>query len=124
MLRHLIKNDYIDKINFRFEPLKTIKKPIPNIEDESIRKILNYFETSNVYPKNKLMFLLILTTGIRTNELCHIKNSNIDLENGIIHLDFTKNGESRNIYIVDSLKDLVAQVMNKTIYLLMNTTRE
>ncbi len=124
MLRFAIKNNYIDKINFRFEPLKTIKKPIPKIEDESIRKILNYFETSNVYPKNKLMFLLILTTGIRTNELCHIKNSNIDLENGIIHLDFTKNGEPRNIYIVDSLKDLVAQVMNKTNYLFIDEHNE
>ena len=45
MLRFMIKNNYIDNINFRFEPLKATKQPIPNIDDESIRKIINYFKS-------------------------------------------------------------------------------
>lgn len=120
MLRYMVKYKYIDKINFTFEPLKVIKTTIPRIEKESIEKILNYFDSSKVATKNKLMFLLILTTGIRTTELINIKNKNIDLEHNIIFLDFTKNGESRNIFIVEQIKELISTVINKTQYLFID----
>lgn len=117
MLNYMIKLNYIDNLSFRYEPLKYIKTKIPRITDESIKKILNYFETSKIETKSKLIFLLILTTGIRTTELLNIENKNIDLKNNIIKLDFTKNGESRNIYIVDQIKPLVIETMNNGIYL-------
>ena len=121
MLHYMIKCNYIDKINFIYEPLKYTKTKIPRITDDSIKKILNYFDESNkIETKSKLIFLLILTTGIRTSELLNIENKNIDLVNNFIKLDFTKNGESRNIYIVDQVKPLVVACMNKTRYLFID----
>lgn len=117
MLRLMIRHNYIDKINFKFIPLKTIKTTIPQITKDSIKKILDYFKTSNVDRNNKLMFLLILTTGIRTSEVINIKNKNIDLQNNTIKLDFTKNGEARNIYIVDQIKELLISTMNNKEFL-------
>lgn len=120
MIRLMIKNEYLDKMPFKFEPLKTVKDPVPQIEKDSIKKILKYFETSICEDKNKLVFLLILTTGIRTNELVNIKNKNIDLDNNLIRLEFTKNGETRNIFIVDKIKNLLIKVMNKSEYLFLD----
>lgn len=117
MLRLMIRYNYIDKINFKFSALKTVKTTIPQITKESIEKIINYLKNSNIDRNNKLMFLLILTTGIRTSEVINIKNKNIDLVNNVIKLDFTKNGETRNIYIVDYLKPLLKETMNKKTYL-------
>ncbi len=120
MIRLMIKNEYLDKMPFKFSSLKYLKDPVAQIEKDSIKKILKYFETSICEDKNKLAFLLILTTGIRTNELVNIKNKNIDLENNIIRLEFTKNGEPRNIFIVDKIKNLLIKVMNKTEYLFID----
>lgn len=120
MIRLMIKNEYLDKMPFKFEPLKTVKDPVPQIEKNSIQKILKYFKTSICEDKNKLVFLLILTTGIRTNELVNIKNKNIDLDNNLIHLEFTKNGETRNIFIVEKIKNLIIKVMNKSEYLFLD----
>ena len=117
MLRLMIRYNYIDKINFKFTALKTVKTNIDKISKESIEKIIKYFETANVEKNNKLMFLLILTTGIRTSEVINIKNKNIDLVNNVIKLDFTKNGEPRNIYIIDQVKPLLEATMNSKEYL-------
>lgn len=117
MLRLMIRYNYIDKINFKFNALKTVKTTIPQISKESIEKIIKYFETATVNKNNKLMFLLILTTGIRTSEVINLKNKNIDLINNTIKLDFTKNGEPRYIYIVDQVKPLLESIMNKKEYL-------
>lgn len=120
MFNYMIKLNYIDKINFTYEPLKYVKTKIPRIEDSSIKKILDYFDTSRIETKSKLIFLLILTTGIRTSELLNIENKNIDLENNFIKLEFTKNGESRNIYIVEKVKPLIKAIMTNNKYLFLD----
>ena len=91
--------------------------PLPTINKNDIIKILNYFKNCFRDKKNILAFMLILTTGIRTNELVNIKNKNIDLKNKIIKLDFTKSGKERYIYIVDELIELVQLVKNNNEFL-------
>lgn len=117
MLNLCIKMKYIDKLNFEFTRLKTEKTIIDKIEKEDLNKIISYLNNSNVSDKNKLIFFLILTTGIRTNELVNIKNKNIDLENRTIFLDFTKSHHNRYIYINPYLDELIKKVMNKNLYL-------
>ena len=112
ILNHMIKNKYIDKLNFEFTKLKTEKAIIPSIKKEDLNRIINYMNNSKITNKNKLIFYLMLTTGIRTNELLHIKNKNINIEEMTIYLEFTKTGHPRFIYINPSLKELILKVKN------------
>lgn len=117
MLNVMIEKGYIDHMNFKFKKLKVIAPEIAQIDPNDIKRILNYFETSKITVKYKLIFLLILTTGIRTTELLNIKNKNIDLEKKMIFLDFTKTHHTRFIYLVDDIIPLVSQVKNSNTYL-------
>lgn len=120
MLNFLIKKKYIDKMNFTYDKLPETKTIIEQVKKEDINLIINYFQTSKITDKYKLIFLLILTTGIRTTELINIKNSNIHLKEKRIYLDFTKSKKERNIYIMDELIPLIRNVMNNNIYLFNN----
>lgn len=117
MLNFALNNDYINEIPFKYKKLKETKSKIESIDKKDIEKILQYFKTSIRNKKYILAFMLILTTGIRTNELINIKNKNIDLENMIIKLDFTKNGKDRKIYIINELKELIINIKNNNEYL-------
>ena len=97
---------------------KKIKLPetqpkIEIIETEDLKEILIYLD-QNKNKNMKLCFLLMLTTGIRRTELTKIKVNNIDLKNGQIYLEDTKNHKPRMIYIItDEIKDLITELENQ-----------
>ena len=97
---------------------KKIKLPetqpkIEIIEMEVLKEILIYLD-QNKNKNMKLCFLLMLTTGIRRTELTKIKVNNIDLKNGQIYLEDTKNHKPRMIYIItDEIKDLITELENQ-----------
>lgn len=98
VLRHYeIKTDlpkqrklYNDTVNF---------KPI---QIEERRKILKYISSLQSSTGNNLSYqvciLLMLETGVRSNELLNIRIENIDLNQQSIYLDKTKNGKPRTVY--------------------------
>ena len=97
---------------------KKIKLPetqpkIEIIETEVLKEILIYLD-QNKNKNMKLCFLLMLTTGIRRTELTKIKVNNIDLKNGQIYLEDTKNHKPRMIYIItDEIKNLIIELENQ-----------
>ena len=97
---------------------KKIKLPetqpkIEIIETEVLKEILIYLD-QNKNKNMKLCFLLMLTTGIRRTELTKIKVNNIDLKNGQIYLEDTKNHKPRMIYIItDEIKNLITELENQ-----------
>ena len=113
MLNFAIKNKYIDKINFEYTKLKVTKTKIESIKESDITKIIKYLQESNYSDKHKLIFMIMLSTGIRTTELINIKTINIDIKKRIILLDFTKNGKYRSIFIKQELIPLLEKVYNK-----------
>lgn len=117
MLNVMIEKGYIDNMNFKFKKLKEEKPEIPQISMKDINKIFRYFDESKITGKYKLIFLLILTTGIRTSELLNIKNKNINLEKKMILLEFTKTHNHRYIYILDELIPLIKDCMSSNTYL-------
>ena len=117
MLKYLEEQELISSIKYKFKPLPQEQVKIKDIDKNDIIKILKYFKTSKTSDIYKLAFMLILTTGIRTNELLNIKNSNIDLINKKIYLDFTKTHKPRYIYIVDEIKPLLEHLKTSDIYL-------
>ena len=51
--------------------------------------------------RNILIILLLSDTGVRMNELRHIKLRNVNLDNNSIYLDFTKTGKPRYVFFTD-----------------------
>lgn len=117
MMSYLLEQELISSINFKFKPLPQEQVKIKDIDKKDIIKILEYLKTSKTSDIYKLAFMLILTTGIRTNELLNIKNCNIDLINKKIYLDYTKSHKPRYIYIVDEIKPLLEHLKTSEIYL-------
>ena len=55
-----------------------------------------------VSPKNRLIILLFRDTGIRLNELLHIRCKNVDLTRRCIYLETTKTNHPRFVYFTES----------------------
>lgn len=123
MLKLMVKYKYIDYVSFHFEKLAVRKTKIESITKQSIDKILNHLKTTNTTNRNKLIFLLILTTGIRTTELINIKTKNIDLDKKKIYLEHTKNKETRYIYLVDDVVTMIRKVIQDTEFLFVDENK-
>lgn len=81
-----------------------------NILSESeLQKTLKYYynlDRTDLHLFTKyLIFMLLLYTGARRNELINIKISDIDFENNAIILSKTKNGYPRIVFFKDFIKE-------------------
>ncbi|QXJ30170.1 Site-specific tyrosine recombinase [Saccharolobus shibatae B12] len=93
----------------------SVKPPIPKIRrkevkalDESqVQKILNACKRT----KDKLIIRLLLDTGLRANELLSVLVKDVDLENNMIRVRNTKNGEERVVFFTDETKQLLRKYM-------------
>lgn len=64
------------------------------------------FRMADEYP---IMFRLYYCCGMRNDEVCSIRTSDMDLARGIITIHNGKNNKDRLIYIPDDLRDLAAR---------------
>lgn len=111
-------NGYISSDPIR--DIKKLKEQTPEtitIQDEIRLKILNYLDTlDNDNPfnlRNKLIIYILDETGVRLNELLHIKTKNINLSDNSIYLDFTKTGKPRDVFFTDKTKGLISLYIAK-----------
>lgn len=87
------ENELITPINLKWKALPEEKAKIEIVKQQDAIDILNFIKT--LPPSSRAKIELILSTGIRTNELCHIEIKNIHLDDMMIYLNFTKTGEPR-----------------------------
>ena len=110
VMKYMSENGFISPPTFNFDKLKETKTKIKVVDTTDVQTVL---DNLGLFPKkHQLVFLLLLYTGIRRNELAHIKVANIDFDNCIIHLDYTKCGPSRNCYFNDEISNLMKDVIS------------
>ena len=80
-----------------FFTLKVEYKTFGFLTEEETDLLIDYIVKSKMATKNKLLVLLALESGARKKELLEIKVSNIDKNNEIIFLDYTKEKRPRFI---------------------------
>lgn len=85
--------------------LKGENKRLRYLSKEEIDRLLSNCDR-HLYP----IVFTALHTGMRKSEILNLKWSQVDLKNGIILLDKTKNFERREIPMSDSLKALFRQL--------------
>jgi len=88
--KFLVNENYIKDEN---NPTKTLKAPRQHSQGElrtmsldEIRKLLKSVESPAVELRDKLIFYLAMTSGLRASEICSIKKSNIDLTKRLIYI--------------------------------------
>lgn len=102
---YCLKREFISGNYLKYESLPEVKKVIKPISKTDMKKALDYIE-HNASKSNKLLFKLMLTTGIRTEECSNIKNCNIDFNKKLITLTDTKNSELGYISFATIEQDL------------------
>ena len=123
---NIIDENPLSQMRFQFRKEKILPKTIPI---EVLRSIYSYLEqkvleskTEYQIKKNKrnlLIISLLLSTGIRISELCHIKLDHIHLSNSTLHI-IGKGKKERIIFLgdlktVNLLEEYVRKYCNQKI---------
>lgn len=106
------KNNYISqKIEFnKVIEQETVKKIYINSELEALLK--RPTDKSFTSYRAWVIIDVLISTGIRSKELRELKIRNVDLENGILVLEHTKNREYRSIPISSTLFVVLSEYLN------------
>ena len=120
--------NYLNLKGYSVFPLKDVKFKVTNFQphiytdNETIRyfkAVDEYISRSNRMEAIQLpvLFRLLYCCGTRINESLGIRKCDVDLNNGIIKLNETKNNYERYIVLNKELKSLLFQYANKCFYL-------
>ena len=103
-------------------PLVTVGKAYPRIHVLDRTELSQLFNAIDSYVPRSLtpsdvrmadeypvMFRLYYCCGMRNNEVCSLRASDVDLEKGIITIYDGKNQKDRLVYLPEDLKDLIKQ---------------
>lgn len=115
-------NDYRSSIKYLFEVVLEIDwsdrkiprlkgyKPLPVcLSINEVKNLLN--ETKNIL--YKAIFSTIYSSGLRISEVVNLKFSDIDTENGMIHIRKSKSGSARNAILSEKNLNLLRKYYKK-----------
>lgn len=99
LVKRVLKN--ICNQEIAVKKLKENKKTIEVVDQVTIDKIFSYYK-QHLESENKLkyylLFRLLLNTGLRINELLHVKVGDVDFKINTIHVRITKTNEERWVF--------------------------
>lgn len=111
MLRRTAEADLITQPVYKFQKLKETPVKIETIKPEAVKKILAQIDSMKL--EHQVIIYLLLSTGLRRNEVVNIKMENINFKNKSIYLDFTKSGKPRFCYFGEKLEKLLELLIAK-----------
>lgn len=111
MLRRTAEAGLITHPVYKFQKLKETEAKIETIKPEAVKKILSQIDSMKL--SHQVIIYLLLSTGIRRNEVVNIKTENINFRNKSIYLDFTKNGKPRFCYFGEKLERLLQELISR-----------
>jgi len=118
--QHIIEESPFNQLRFQFRTEKILPKTIPY---DILKNIFSYLEQRVVISKtdyqkqhaerNLLIISLLLSTGIRISELCHIHLKDINLSNKTLHI-IGKGKKERILFLGDQTTfNLLETYINK-----------
>jgi len=103
VLNYCYKLEYISHHPLKnYEKLSADDVETVTVDPELLIKIFNYLKNQAndfITMQDYLIFMLLIDTGIRRNELRQIDMDNIDLKKHSIYLTITKSGKHRYVYL-------------------------
>jgi len=88
-----------------FKKLNEQKPLIPILHESTLERIFTHLSSKSkdrYMIRNLLLFHLLLDTGLRINEVLHLKLNDIDTATSSIHVRFTKTNEDRYVFFTAS----------------------
>jgi len=114
-----LENKKIISENHAYQKIKHIKvnqKIIEYFNTSEIRSLKRIIGKHNISLKAKTIITFILNTGVRNEELCNLKKSDIDLRTGKIEIIKGKGNKDRTIYVRDSVIRTLRKYYNDTLF--------
>jgi integrase/recombinase XerD len=113
-----------------FKKLTEQKPLIPTISQGTINQVFDHLRKhlsdSNLF-RNYVIFRLLLDTGLRINELCHLTVNDLDISTNTFHVKVTKTKNDRYVFFTDSTKQLLLRYIvafePKTLLFYSSTTK-
>lgn len=98
--------NYELNIEIKFRKLKEDKKIRQVLTEFTIRKVFKYLDSLKIDEaiRNRLMFMMLLDTGLRISELLSIQVKNIDFHENMILVTKTKTREQRYVIMTEETK--------------------
>ncbi len=108
-----------------FKKLREEKKLPQILDDQTILQVYSFLDSvkNEESKRNKLMFMLLLDTGLRISELLSIQIDNIDFSSRMIYVTKTKSKEHRNVLFTYKTKEALNSFIeqnNITNYIFIN----
>lgn len=113
----------------KFEKLPDDTTTFIPLSDELLEKYLKFLKSLDSNEYNNLSWVLsmylMLDTGVRMNELLHIKTKNIDLASNSIILEHTKNNIKRVVFFDRlSRETLIKTMKHNNEYIILNYNKD
>ena len=107
---------YTSNRTFDLKKLHEQKAIIPILKQTTIELIFDHLKRSrhDIYAfRNLVMFHLLLDTGLRINEVLHLKPSDLELATFTIHVRFTKTSHDRYVFFTETTKALLKDYLDR-----------
>lgn len=112
MLNFLFKEKYIDENKITLKKIKTQEAKIIIPSDEEIKIIKDYFDNKATL-EYKLMFYLIIDTGLRRSSIANLLISDIDLKEQSIIPSHMKEHNEIKVFFGNSTKELIQEFIKQ-----------
>lgn len=99
-----------------FKKLNEQKAVIPILSETTLQRIFTYLSSKSkdrYTIRNLLLFHLLLDTGLRINEVLHLKVDDIDIATYSIYVRFTKTHEDRYVFFTGSTSLYFTEYLTK-----------
>lgn len=106
------------------EGLGGSERPRRALDAENVAEVFRVWRGDRLLEKRNLALLaLLFYTGLRRAEAAALRWSDIDLENGVIHVRFGKGGKMRDAAIVEGQYDIATRALRRWQRALLNTVQ-
>lgn len=111
-LRMMMRKGYIEK--FDMPIIKTDKHPVETYTDEELDKLLTKPDMRKcdfAEYQSWVMTSFLFSTGMRQRSMNNIKIKDVDFDNNVIYVNFTKNRKVLIVPMIESLKHILQEYL-------------
>ncbi|WP_048152540.1 site-specific tyrosine recombinase/integron integrase [Palaeococcus ferrophilus] len=94
----------------RLKPPKVPKSLPKSLRQDEVRKLLNVIPPTR--ERDRLIVLLLYTSGLRVSELCNLKKEDVDFERSLLHVRGGKGAKDRVVPIPKATLQLIERYLN------------
>lgn len=109
-LKWLLAEGHISE-TIKIPKIKTPEKVPPLLSDEQVTALIQYKPKNRIERRVHTMTLVVLDTGVRVDEVCHIRKQDVDMNNMLLTVQKAKGGKQRIVPFSFALRRVLFRFM-------------